>query len=309
MSADREQTQSTITLRYPVRTLDGQEILPAGVELTEDVMAGVAARGLKTRLETCPLMEYGSVREDLKLFIRVPPYNKFFSSISNMKALFENLSKTFMPMPILDTLKYFKHRDFYTYQHILVVFAISTAIARDLLGDSGAVSDIAIIGPTHNIGKICVPVKILKKHTPLTAEEKDIIDHHTAAGYVLLSHYLGDHESLAAIAARDHHEWRDGTGGPRGIKQSNQLIEIISVSDIYDALISPRSYRPVSFDNRSAIEILTDMASSGRIKWELLRSLISRNRRPYVPDSEARISKEKRGSSPPGNVYDTIDKN
>jgi len=307
LSADTEQSQPKITLRYPVRTLDGLELLPAGAELTEDVMSEVAAKGIKVRHETCPLLEYGSIREDLKLFIKVPPYNKFFSSVSNMMALLKNLSKTFMPVPVLDTIKYFKRRDFYTYQHILVVFAISTAIARDLLGDSASVSDIAIVGPTHNIGKICVPVEILKKQTPLTAEEKDMIDHHTAAGYVLLSHYLGDHESLACRAARDHHERRDGSGGPRGVKQTDPLIDIITVSDIYDALISPRAYRPVSFDNRSAIEVLTDMASSGRIKWEPLRSIISRNRRPYVSDREANISREQRGSSPPGNVYDYID--
>ena len=305
LPSGHESTHIKITLNYPVKTFEGIEVLPAGAELTPELMDEVAAYGRRTEHEQKSLLEFESVRNDLTLFLKVPPYNKFFINEEHIQELYDIMDRILLPSPVLETLQYFKRHDFYTYQHILVVMAISVAIARDHSLEPGKIDEVALAGTTHNIGKICTPVEILKKKTPLTKEERDIIDHHMAAGYVLLSHYLGDTGSLAARAARDHHERNDGSGGPCGICQTDPLVEIIAVSDIYDALISPRSYRPVSFDNRSAIEILTNMAESGKIQWEPVKAIVARNRSPYVPYNETVISNDKRGTTPPGNIYDT----
>lgn len=161
-------------------------------------------------------------------------------------------------------------------------------------------------GPTHDIGKICVPLPILKKTMPLTKTERGFIEHHTAAGYVLLGYYYKDVQHLACKAALDHHERRDGSGYPRGMLLWDPMVEIVAVGDIYDALIRPRPYRSGSYDNRTTLEEITEMAERGKIGWDTLKVLVAHNRRSRPHYSEITISAEKRGTPPSYNVYGVI---
>jgi HD-GYP domain-containing protein (c-di-GMP phosphodiesterase class II) len=161
-------------------------------------------------------------------------------------------------------------------------------------------------GPCHDLGKICVPLHILKKTDPLTREERDILEHHAAAGFVLLCYYLKDKNDLAARVALNHHERRNGSGYPGGIKHIDRLVEIVAVCDIYDALVSQRPYRPISYDNRTALEEITLLAEKGEISWEGVKALISHNRRKKPHYSQVAVSIEKRGSPPLGSVYGVI---
>ena len=68
----------------------------------------------------------------------------------------------------------------------------------------------------------------------------------------------------------------------------------------------PRSYRPVSFDNRSALEELTKMAEQGQIGWDVLKALIAQNRLDKPEYKDIAVSREKRGSAPRGNLYGKI---
>jgi len=120
---------------------------------------------------------------------------------------------------------------------------------------------------------------------------------------VLLSHHFQDSGILAVEAARDHHERRDGSGYPLGIRLDNRKIDIIIVSDIYDALISPRPYRPAAYDNRSALEEVTRQADAGMVSETVTRVLIALNRRSKPHYSNCVISSERRGSPPLHNVY------
>ncbi len=122
--------------------------------------------------------------------------------------------------------------------------------------------------------------------------------HHALAGYVLLCYYLRDTSNIAAIVARDHHERKDCSGYPCGIPLADRMVEIIAVSDIYDALISPRPYRPVSYDNRTALEEVTKMAERNEIGWEVVKALVSHNRKEKPHYSESKVSSEKRGHPP-----------
>jgi HD-GYP domain-containing protein (c-di-GMP phosphodiesterase class II) len=133
------------------------------------------------------------------------------------------------------------------------------------------------------------------------------LDNHSAAGYVLLSYYLGDPRSLASLVARDHHERKDGSGYPRGIPLRDLLVEVIAVCDVYDALISPRPYRPASYDNRTALEEITGMAERGEIGWDVVKALVACNRSARPHYSESEVSTEKRGVPPPGNLHGVIE--
>jgi HD-GYP domain-containing protein (c-di-GMP phosphodiesterase class II) len=216
------------------------------------------------------------------------------------------MGRVVLPVPVLESFEYFREHDFYTYHHSLMVFALSTLLAKDLLPDTRARVRLAATGPTHDMGKICVPLEILRKSSPLTRAEHDFLDHHTKAGHVLLSYYFQDARHLAPAVARDHHERKDGSGHPCGTEQRDLLVEIIAVCDIYDALISPRPYRPTSYDNRTALEELTRLAERNVIGWDVVKALVGHSRRVKVQFSECQISKEKRGSPPEGNVYGVI---
>ena len=297
---------TNITTEYPVKTLDGNELVPAGAELTEETLAELVERNASASYESLPLMDYGRVRQDLLIFINYPPYNIIFSDQEQNQDIFKILERVKLPLPVLESMEYFKKNDFQTYRHNLMVFIVSFLLAKVLLPDYKELFSSTITGSSHDIGKICVPLEILKKSAPLTKSEHENLKHHTAAGYVLLSYFLKDHKSSIAILARDHHERRDSSGYPRGIKQTDIMVEIVAVADVYDALLMPRSYRPISYDNRTALEEITTMAERGTIGWDVLKALIAQNRREKSSYHDINISEEKRGKSPIGNLYGEI---
>jgi HD-GYP domain-containing protein (c-di-GMP phosphodiesterase class II) len=256
----------------------------------------------ETHQERYPLLEHRSVRQDLMSFLMAPPYSTIFAGHEPLLSLESLASRVELIRPALDSLDYFWQHDFYTYQHILVVYALGSLLSRQLVGTDMEV-EVAAAGPTHDIGKTCVPLEILRKETPLTEAERKHLHHHAAAGFVLLEYYQGGKYSFDSRVARDHHERRDGSGYPRGVRINDRLVEVITVCDVYDALISPRPYRLESFDNRTALEELTDMAEEGRIGWDALKALIANNRRGKPSYKDIQISRERRGTAPDRNFY------
>ena len=292
-----------LTLEYPVHTLDGREILPSGAILSEAVLSEVAARGKEILSPTLPIMEFGTVRRDLLALTGRGVYRTIFGGEAEYLGLIRLLEMTRLPLPVLESIEYYKRRDPYTYHHILLVFALSSHLARNLLDNFEEILQEATAGPFHDFGKICVPLEILKKKTTLRKSERKALEHHTLAGFVLLSYYLKDPGILAAVIARDHHERLDGSGYPRGIPLSSRFVEIVATCDVYDALISPRPYRDSIYDNRTALEVITAMAEEGKIGWDVVQVLVSHHRKGKPRPEECTVSVEKRGKPPEGNLY------
>jgi HD-GYP domain-containing protein (c-di-GMP phosphodiesterase class II) len=295
-----------LTLHHPIRSLDNQLLFPPGTLLTEETLRGVIDSHRADSYQTYPLLLYGSVKEDCINLLSIPPYATIFQDKREVNDLF-NLSETVrFPVPILQSLDYFKQHDLYTYTHVLMVFALSTLLAKDLIPDYQERVQLSATGPTHDTGKISVPLHILKKTTPLTKTERNFLEHHAAAGYVLLSYYCKNLQHLACEVALDHHERRDGSGYPRGILLKDPIVEIIAASDIYDALIMPRPYRSGAYDNRTALEEVTEMANQKKIGWDVVKALIAHNRKSHPHYKDITISAEKRGTPPSYNVYGVI---
>ena len=293
-------------LTHAVTDRDGTLLLDAGTCLTRQVM-DASVSGQAGAMATCRLLDYRQVRSDLLGFFTDSPYDLIFQETHRQEELLEIAGNVVLPEPVLESLYHFREWDFYTYRHTLLVFALTILIARELIDDRDALIQEVMAGPTHDIGKLCVPLEILTKETPLTQDQHAHLRHHALAGYVLLSHYFRDPGILAAEAARDHHERRDGSGYPMGISIDNLMIDIIMVSDVYDALISPRPYRPVSFDNRTALEELTRQADAGIISETVARVLVALNRRAQPHFSRCVVSTECRGTPPSKNVYGLIE--
>jgi putative nucleotidyltransferase with HDIG domain len=96
----------------------------------------------------------------------------------------------------------------------------------------------------HDVGKMHVPDRILKKPGPLTDDERDVMREHTVAGErILLDRPFF---STARRIARSHHENWDGTGYPDRLQRDAIPLEarIVHLVDVYDALTSVRVYKP-----------------------------------------------------------------
>jgi HD-GYP domain-containing protein (c-di-GMP phosphodiesterase class II) len=293
---------SNLRIKYSIHTFDNQILLPAGSEVSAGNIDDLISTNRNT-YSSISLLSYKSVQKDIIKFIKSHTYRVIFGDDEQITSLMNHLGSVTLLSPLLDMLDYFKEFDFYTYRHHLLVCALSTHIATVMIDDyidrlKGAES-----GPTHDFGKICIPLDILRKQTPLTEKESNRLKHHTMAGYVLLSYYYQDTNKLAPIVARDHHERMDGSGYPRGMNLDNRFVEIVIVSDIYDALISQRPYRHISFDNRTTCEEITKMAEKNELHWEVVQCMVALNRKERPHFTECNISNEKRGTPPPSNNY------
>jgi len=295
-----------LKLQFPIQTPDRRPLLPAGAQLSPETLDGLLRHGADGPPPGIPLLGFDTVRRDLEGFLRQGAYKVIFGDPRRYAATLKLMEKVVLARPFLEALRYFKRSDLYTYRHVLRVFALSILLARDLeTGYEDLILE-ATAGPLHDFGKICVPLRILKKTTPLKRSERAALEHHTVAGFVLTGYYMKDFGSIAAKVAAEHHERRDGSGYPRGISLRDRLVEIVVACDVYDALISPRPYRRVSYDNRTALEEITEMGSRGKLDWEIVEALVAVNRKDGPPSRQCPVSVEKRGKPPEGNLYGVL---
>ena len=113
----------------------------------------------------------------------------------------------------------------------------------------------------HDIGKIGIDDKILNKPGRLTDEEFKIMQNHTIIGASILEN-MGSYqdEELMKVAyqiCRWHHERYDGKGYPDGLKGDEIPIsaQVVSLADVYDALVSERVYKK-AYSHEKAIEMI-----------------------------------------------------
>lgn len=297
---------SDFIVRHPIFSLDREISIESGVGVTHGFLEELVANYSPLVGRERSFLQHNTVRNDLKSLVERDSYKIVYAKDGCLPGLFADLESVYMPECALTALDYFKTNDPYSYNHFLSVFALSTLLAKDLMPDYREILSLAATGPTHDIGKLCVPLEILNKRAPLTKGEKDMLDNHTFAGYVLMSCYTGEVNSLSACVARDHHERNNGKGRPRGIELRNQMTEIIAVCDVFDALISPRPYRPSSFDNRTALEEIVDLGNKNEFGWDVIKALVSYNRSDKPHYEQVVISPERRGVAPAGNSHGII---
>ena len=130
--------------------------------------------------------------------------------------------------------------------HLTRVAGCVIAVAEGLGLSAAEADDVALASTMHDIGKIAVPDHILMKAGPLTPEEWDEMRQHALRGYHMLHDSPSRLLQIAAEIALTHHERWDGTGYPRGLRGEEipRSGRIVAVADVFDALISARSYKP-----------------------------------------------------------------
>lgn len=116
--------------------------------------------------------------------------------------------------------------------------------------------------PLHDIGKVGIRDSILLKPNKLTPEEFETMKYHAAFGEAIISKLLEktgptNFLEIAKEIAGGHHEKWDGSGYPRGLKETKIPLSarIMAIADVYDALVSKRIYKP-AFSHEEALEII-----------------------------------------------------
>lgn len=157
-----------------------------------------------------------------------------------------------------------------TFQHCLLVTGIAVAFGLDIKIPDADVFQLGLAATLHDVGKARIPLAILDKPGRLDPNELAIMNLHPVIGCELLK---SDPEIGAGIldGVRHHHEYLDGSGYPDGLTapEISDVVRLLTISDIFAALIESRPYRP-SMSRQDAYQILCDM--EGKLEGQLVRA-------------------------------------
>lgn len=194
-----------IGVAQAINPIGGQEVSQDDIELFSTIGSQMAIA-----------LENASLYKDLE--------ELFFSTISTLVATIDA-------------------KDPYTHGHSQRVMEYSVAVAEELGQSKEEIKEVKLSSLLHDIGKIGVDEKILRKTGRLTDDEFSVIKTHPGLGADIVSHI----KQLMAVSPgiRHHHERYDGQGYPAGLA-ANMIplsARIIAVADTYDAMTSDRPYR------------------------------------------------------------------
>ena len=136
-------------------------------------------------------------------------------------------------------------KDRYTSGHSERVAIYSRRIAKKMGKTEEEQEYIYYVGLLHDVGKIGIDDRIIRKDSKLTDEEYEAVKNHTRIGAGILEN-ITEIPGLE-VGAHWHHERYDGNGFPDGLKGEEipEIARIVCVADTYDAMTSKRSYRDV----------------------------------------------------------------
>ncbi|GIP21298.1 HD-GYP domain-containing protein [Paenibacillus sp. J22TS3] len=131
----------------------------------------------------------------------------------------------------------------FRYKQSIGVALLATALGRRLKMDEDELAVLATAASLYDIGSVKLPSDLIHKPERFDTNEYAIMKQHTVLGYELLS--KSDVDPRIALVALQHHEREDGSGYPEGLKgdQIDRLSKIVSLVDVYVALISDRPHR------------------------------------------------------------------
>lgn len=143
-----------------------------------------------------------------------------------------------------------------TTEHTTAVASLALAIAAELGIGGKRLRHVELGALLHDVGKLDVPDRILKKPSRLTQVEWVAMQRHAASGERLLIRILDLPDVLAIV--RSHHERFDGAGYPDGLRGEEIPLgaRIVAVADAFQAMIEPRAYRPPRTPAESLAELI-----------------------------------------------------
>ncbi len=274
---------------------NGQELLKAGAILNDYFIKGLLARGI-TQVFTIegepdvlpPGLEFvaPAVREAVKKE-RVPDkknvemseevkqrvsagINFIFTDTKN-EALAQNAET--VSGELVDTvlnsdavamdIEKLKVSDEYTFKHSVDVAVMALVVGKSMQLPPEELRELGTAGLLHDIGKRDIRKEVLNKPGRLTEEEFALMKQHTLKGLKILRE-TGKFSHAIEMGVLQHHEKMNGRGYPMGLSRDSvnpgihKFARIISVVDVYDALVTERPYKK-GFKKSTAYEMLLGM--------------------------------------------------
>lgn len=157
-----------------------------------------------------------------------------------------------------------------TFQHCLLVTGVAVGFAFDIGFSKADVKRLGLAATLHDIGKARIPLALLDKQGELEPAEEEIMRRHPEIGYDLLKD-IPNISGEVLQGVRHHHEYLDGSGYPDGLAGSDisDLVRLLTISDIFAALIELRPYRP-AMSRPDAYKILCGM--DGKLEHALVKA-------------------------------------
>lgn len=146
-----------------------------------------------------------------------------------------------------------------TYQHCLLVTGLAVAFGQHIGVSRADRQRLSFAGMLHDIGKARIPLAILEKPGRLDEGEMEVMKKHPQYGFDALG-TVPDLPAEMLDMVVHHHEYLDGSGYPHGLHagEISDLVRMITISDVFGALIERRSYKP-PLSGAAAYQILLDM--------------------------------------------------
>jgi len=150
--------------------------------------------------------------------------------------------------PLFKALSTIRIYDDYTYAHSVNVAILSMCIGKRIMLSQKSLERLGLCGILHDLGKIEVPKKILNKPGKLTIEEFEVMKQHSLISVRLITKIKAERDRKAQILLPpfEHHLKYDLSGYPQTNRKKDMSLfgRILSIADVYDAITSPRIYRP-----------------------------------------------------------------
>lgn len=177
--------------------------------------------------------------------------------------------------------------DMYTYKHSINVAILSILTCRALGYDYELTKHIALGALLHDVGKALVKDQLILKREQLTDDEFEEVKSHASYGYDLIK----DEITLSGYTkqiVRLHHEKRDGSGYPLGLKETEipDFVRIVTICDIFDAMSSDRIYR----SRMPIYQVIDNMLAETVYKLDpVILQMFIKNICVYPPGSGVRL--------------------
>ncbi len=237
-------------------------------DLQTDAQKFLALQGIRN-IKTGKIKDYSLLQMDgtddweslKKLYdTSVDAYAQAMDSVLNLKEL-DGLDLRFNLLNIMEnftgrhqeimSLIEIKRKDLLTFVHLLNVSILAMHLSSKLGLMKEDVLDLGVAALFHDIGKIYISSKILKKKSSLSEREFTKIKDHTILGSRILCEYRKSLGYLPAVVAFEHHMRYDLSGYPKVTYSKKPYIAsfIVSICDVYDALAQRRTYKKDSPPN------------------------------------------------------------
>ncbi len=196
------------------------------------------ARGLKSYFSVM-----GSIQEmALKLT------SNQATGLSKARRALQNMVDLIMDdEPLFRALSTIRFYDDYTFSHSVNVAILSMCIGKRIMLSKKSLESLGLCGLLHDLGKIEVPKNILNKPGKLTEEEFEVMKRHSINSVRLIVKIQAsrDRKTDILLAPFEHHLKYDLSGYPKTSSRKSVSLfgRILTISDVYDAITSPRVYR------------------------------------------------------------------